>query len=1362
MGAHEQLVVQVVDSIGKSKFSILSLSPDTKWADFLIDVVNRTVTAQQWCIANAISCAVRSVDPSTKCLLQGPFSLDTISEDSDFCFFRFFSHEALATPRKTSGFALKSSIFGDRAKELLEGAFRHVSKSVDWTQRLAPGFQSRVSPYPVDLSELTLTQVLSTSLPEIARGHARHVIIKFHVAISSRSAFNDSEGQNIASGLFRLSNWFFLYHQRSHNPERTHPVSIRARNIDTVKLTASEASIEAWFDRPAFVHFFLVFMAALRRDNQGTPFRQWFFELDFVSRWIDTRLKFFLMAQKSKIMRELVRVGTSAGTPFSYITQRGILMLREALDEEALFRDTLWKDLCDLEGPFGPTTFMSFEGAFSGPLTPFRANQPQIPTLPLRELQVWAAHFLFSHSSVSRAFQAGVRHMSARDIDKALAVIELRKCFAFQAEDSRHLQDFDAGVVYHPDFTDHPGITEPPSLALIRESSVKLVVIGHMTEEDFLTGDFPSIVNLAVSPLSRLSQQVQDTHLDLMERDLSPDDPLFFELLARLELLKTNLQRMLTKCILQANADELAKRSSAGPTSLVLPNTWFFEQAWDSLKWAQASAHTLLVNTTWRISPDVLDVRSVLGTFGFELLSQSALGQLLWKNCSSDPHFQGKEQEFRQAVVRLCMKFAVREQFSQEESQMVLFPDMFPVFWVPEVIGSTKIRELFDPSLLKDSQGSLRRKILHIHVMVKPEFMGIAGIPEFIPILQGVLGFEEEDMKLDNRELKFFETPNRQNALLALNLFETEDNSLFYRRSLLLRILTSDSDFEERLFYVNRQGLRKPMALDFKSRASLAARLLKKRDIHLCLSFDTAEGAAHIFQSNDMVASRLAFGRQAVSFSMLIPAPIVVWDVKMFADSQARGKKLPLLGGTWANLTSLKKIAEVVFPRFVSLVVFSQKHDRCFEAKIPLAMNMLVQNAWGWSELSLSGGVTNEEADALPVVSRARPRLPHRKTMADLSHRYTTQDKRLDEITPRTIEDILRFEDPLNESAGFPQPMEGEPHPQAFRAKCLSPSRQGVPFLIRDGVSYSFGTEAVDSVRKGDLDQFLLGSVNATGTPRRSIFALLGTPIDLTQQEDPQDILPSSPLVGLWVQLLGVLQDLDQDVIPVSAAFESSRLFGIAPVVRESVVSVDWDKARDATTASLVSIRTRSLLALFAKLDRGPRVLLHMVLFYHELSHVPLRTLRLPLALERHKWLRLPLSSSKRSYFLSKFLASCVETAVKVDLTSNQAVVTCPFPKLPASIEELEALTVMAHDLSAVNTRLREDDQHSFLLEPAVLGRNAEVPWFLMADQLRMVIHTNTRSSEPQHLLMELKIPYADMLSPLLPQPLQSMVSGRR
>ena len=1367
--AHEQLVVQVVDGVGKSKFSLLCLAPTTKWSDLLISIVNRVVVAQQWCVANAITCGIRSVDPSTKCDPSGPTSLGNLTAESDFCFMRFFTQKVLSVPMRTKAFKALGSTFTGRAPELLEEAFQKVDNSVDWLSRFAPGFKTLSSPTLQDLSDGTASQLLASSLPVLARGQIRHLILKFHPAVTSPTAFNRSEALNTVAGRFRLVNWFQLYDQATHNPERSHPVSIRAKNIDTVKLIASDASVDSWADRGAFEHSFLVCLAALCRDTFGTPPRLWIFELDFISAWIDTRLKFFLAAKKSKIMRELVQAGT--GTLFEHVTQRGVIMLRETLLEETLFVASLLSDLADLDGPSGPTTFMDFCGRPPSLVTlpEVVLEVTQVPSLPLRELELWSAHFLTNHSVVRESFRAGVRHISSRAIDKALAVIELKNGFAIFAQLTRKTRDFDMGTLSHPQSVHPPRSVLPPSLVTISESSVKFVVTGHMVEEDLSMDETSRVLDLAVNPLSRLSQQLQDAHVNLSEQELHPENPAFFEAAAEIRLLKANLQRLLTKCILQTNADELAKRRSPGAMSQAVPNTWFFEDAWDSLRWAQVSTHTLEANASWRLSlSNRLRIREVIGPSGFNLLLRSSLGQLLRASCSREPFFEEMVADFEQSVVRLCLAFVVRERFSPEESQMILFPRMLPVFWVPEIIEDSKPRDLFDPSLLMDSQGSFRQKILHVHIVVKPEFMGTVSTPEFVAIFQGCLGFEEEDMKLDNRELKFFEIPNRFNALLALGLFESDDNLLFYKRSLLLRILSTEGSFKDELWYVDSRGRRVPLRLDFKSRASLAARLLKKRNIHLCLSFDSAEGAAQIFQANEMVATGLAFGKEAVSFSMLVPAPVSSWNVKMMAESQVQSGSFPYLGCNWTDLKALRRRAETVYPRFVSLIVFSHRHDRCFEAKIPLTMNNMVQNAWGWSDLSFSGLVTNAEADALPTVSRIRPRLPHRRRIRELTHPYSGLDLRVAEITSSDIKEALLTEDPLNESRGFPSIPTGELHPRSFLALCLEPSRQGVPFLIREGEPYSFDSELTDRVRDGDRDFFFLPSIGPRGLPRRSIFAHLGVAFGSTTHETsgaPCDFYKSgSALVGLWVQMLGVLQDLEHDVIPVSAAFQTSRILGIAPDCRESVVSVDWDKARDATASALAAVGPRTLATLFDTLDTTPRVLLHMVFFYHHLSRVPVSTLQLPLALSRHKWSRLPRSPTKRrSYFVSKFLTSCVETAVKINLVSNQAVVTCPFPKMPASLDELEALTVMAHDLTAVNTKLRLDDIDYFHLQPTLLGDNSVVPFFLMADEVHFIIHTSTTLSGPQHMLMELKLPFAEMLCPPAPrQHLEAMVSVRR
>ena len=81
---HEQVIFQVIDSKGTSKFSELNLAPSLDWSDLLVSVLNMAANSHQHVVANAISCAIRSVNASSKCDPTDAFSLGEIRENSYF------------------------------------------------------------------------------------------------------------------------------------------------------------------------------------------------------------------------------------------------------------------------------------------------------------------------------------------------------------------------------------------------------------------------------------------------------------------------------------------------------------------------------------------------------------------------------------------------------------------------------------------------------------------------------------------------------------------------------------------------------------------------------------------------------------------------------------------------------------------------------------------------------------------------------------------------------------------------------------------------------------------------------------------------------------------------------------------------------------------------------------------------------------------------------------------------------------------------------------------------------------------------------------------------------------------------------
>ena len=94
-GNHEQIIVQVVDCGGESVFSVLNLSDGLMWPDLLINLWNRAIFSQEKFVCEAVSMAIRSVNPSIKEPDFGAFALRRLSRHSDFCFFRFFLNKLL-------------------------------------------------------------------------------------------------------------------------------------------------------------------------------------------------------------------------------------------------------------------------------------------------------------------------------------------------------------------------------------------------------------------------------------------------------------------------------------------------------------------------------------------------------------------------------------------------------------------------------------------------------------------------------------------------------------------------------------------------------------------------------------------------------------------------------------------------------------------------------------------------------------------------------------------------------------------------------------------------------------------------------------------------------------------------------------------------------------------------------------------------------------------------------------------------------------------------------------------------------------------------------------------------------------------
>ena len=1362
---HEQVIFQVVDSKGTSKFSVLNLAPTLDWSDLLVSIINMSANSCQHVVANAITCAIRSVNASSKCAPTDAFSLGEIRADSDLCFFRFFSQSTIPSKGMLADLSLLPATFATRANELIQEAFFRAESDVNWVERKAKCFAQR---HNVGFSELTKESaktLFAESLPNVSRGYIRHVIIKLHSPVSSEKLTLHAAHNWLADNL-TLRNWFSLIH---HDVVLTEwrKMTPKARNIRSFRLIDSPVSLDKWFDSDSFFRIFLVLLAGLARDSQGVPLREVELSLPFFSRWVDKKLKFFLSSWKLKATLELVRFGSPNGVSKELITVKGTQLFREALSEEDIFLATLLKEIKDLEGPSGPTTFMDFTNWFSANASFFDISfkEKQIPLLPIRELELWAVRFILGHPHVRAAFKNGIHHMAARAIDKALAVIDLRRGLACtRSLGQKQTQSFTEGVILHPSHQNlQAKFVKMPKLNLIKRSVVKFVVKVNMlaSETDLST-------NLA-NPLSLLSHQLQDMISALREEDFEADSPEFFEAATDIFIARSRLQKLLTKFILQANAEDLATARNASEMSEVIPSTWLFEDTWDKLKWAQSSSHTTINNTLWKTKLSNINYDDGLFTpSGFGLVFQSALGRWLWTLCKDNDDFEANEMEYSRLVVRLSLKFLVREGYSDIESQMSLFSDMLPLFWVPDFTPDILYHDIPQPNLLYNSQGGFSRKILHVHIMVKPQVMGVDRVPEFFPIFQGSLGFLDADFKLDDRELKFFDVPNRSNALLALPLFDTEDNSDFYKRSLLLRILASEQYAEDKLFFVNKRGVRKVMKLDFKSRVALAARLLKKRNIHLCVSFDTAEGAAHIFQANNMVATGLAFGSQAVSFTMLVPAPVSVHNVKLASNLFWQKEERPFLGCTWENLESTFKKASQVFPRFVSLIVYSKKHDRCFEAKIPLMMNTIVQNLWGWSEASVKLDIANEEEDMILEISPqgGDTPLPRRSDIAFLEHDRMKLDLEIDEISPEVLLSSDRHCVTLDES-GLDRHGQKLAHPSSFRSKCLHPARQGIPFLIREEEGYNFTSNPSDFlIDSSGYEKIFVASLDRFGKPRRSIFANLANALDLETDISHPFTYPfqehGSPLVGLWNYLFRVLQDVESDVIPVSAVCDFNRLLGAAPKIRENLVSVDWDKARDSVISELAARKARSLEALYVKLDPVKRALLHRVFFLEHTYNVPIHCLSFPGFLERASWKCLSIKGRKRSYLVSDFLKSCMKTTVQLDTIANQAVAVGHLPKVAFSGKEREAMAVMDHDLSTIKTLLPDDTGDLFSWIQAPEKTSNTVPWFLMADELQFVIKNDQVESEPHHLVKVIKLPFAEMLFPTNPQRIQAMVTGRR
>ena len=430
----EQLILQVVDCAGTSKFTIVNLAECLTWSDFLVNVWNRTILSDTEFVCEAVSIALRSVNPSQKISGNEDFCLRSLGRGSDLGFLAYFSMRNILDPITHQFAPSANTSMKIRAGELIDEAFVRAEESTIWVDRKLDTFHMWEGLNFANIWEGSVRDKLAQALPRSPSAFVKHLIVKFHSAAGSVSTVAHNLSAKIIIDECRLMNWFELYaREQPRDQIGGTPLPYRVINGDTMALVMDSQTTDCWFNTQFFVENWLPLLAGMNRrtgDSQPERLRpsleDWQSTLDFF-------FKQFFNSLRSKLVDRILDEAFEANWGHTEIVSRVSGLKSELSETFNDFRLSLRVFLAQKDGVSGPTAFMTFGGSHTDPLE--WAEQGWytghvIPAFELKHFECWLTDFVIFHPLVHQHFLTLIDMVMSNVLEKAWSALKLKRALA--------------------------------------------------------------------------------------------------------------------------------------------------------------------------------------------------------------------------------------------------------------------------------------------------------------------------------------------------------------------------------------------------------------------------------------------------------------------------------------------------------------------------------------------------------------------------------------------------------------------------------------------------------------------------------------------------------------------------------------------------------------------------------------------------------------------------------------------------------------------------------------------------------------------------------------------------------------------
>ena len=1328
----------MVSPLGSSAFSILSYDKELSWKSFLTDVVNRSLLAPGHDLFNAITCAVRTLDTAWGLKDDNESAFDSVTQNSDVKVFRFLKN-GLIDCRDRGGRMFETPNFRSNVEELAQ-AFARGGDEFIFGDATSQNFLELVDPGLEDLSPLSLEALLEQTAGEVSPGYIRQIIIKLHSPMKNRNRTDMADWQETFFAEERLNNWFALRSPKVVDIPGELMDSVKGHNLRSRAIIDLDENLSNWFISFNFHNQWVQLVSMLKRDKNTAILSERLDSVDAWSKWIDSSFKMFFLGHKMSIVERLTTMVLNEEATREEITENVIAELSAISGKFGSFKDSMVTQSFNTQGPIGPASFMRFDGMVT--------NLPYA-TLALAGIQIGEERTLI-HLRIQRIFSLGVLRdhfkrllvLSARSIvDKVFAtkrVISLAKKVDMIAS-SRTLGFIDGTLMGEGRPENGTWFVDPPRLDSPNRKAKAVIQIN-------LSDDDNELVETLANPLSRVSQKIQDVQGKLMDETIPKNSIEFLELESELDILSLQQQRLIMNFLLQANADSLKRTELLIDDPTFTAPTGPLEEDWETLDFAGSDTLTMEDNLS---QSRLLDC-GMLPTIDPEMevfLLSSTFGQIMLEKVRNFPDFLENLDEYKKAIANLAYKFWANPELSKEEKKMVLFPMLKTTFWAPDNWSDFQDTSCYIPKLREIGGEVFDRKLCFVHLIGSPKPFGVQEGPlSFMPVFQGLIGLIDDDLKLSATEKRLLPQEDSNAALLALCFFDSDDNELFYRSSLLLRILRSGDTSDSELM-VNGEI----RACDMRARIALASKLLKKRGIMLILTCDSAENMSRLMIDNRQLTSDAAFGGKAADFCIIAPSDVNLESAReLFKTFESESTRNRATDG----MSSLERIAELIkkaTPRFFSMACYSAKGDRFFEAKTPLMIPLEISSRWLWSSLEIRGELSHDLSSQVPRVhpQASMVNIFGADSPNDFHHRIAPTDPSFalntNEMLTRAerflFKDGRRIVDVTSKLAISRR--------LSFEEKVLEPRWQGVPFLMRHDKPCVISNNPVDVFMCDDELVEMAVSYDEHANPRRSLMYHMADPmLEPTGFRPTHDLLfeeHESPLGALVNTINAIFDDLPLNTPPISLTSNVVRLLGRCPPNAEQRMVVCWDRVSAATTTWREERERFSWRTFFRKLTPIFRMIVHICLHAVEQEGSFPGFAPIPRCLSGISFFSIDYTTPLRNFLFPKFIKQHLLPVVNMAITTANRQARGRFDKIPNCREESMTWSIINHDFSALKTAMKDHTMARFLLRTPDSDTNNGVPWFLCADEIRIVLKSINTPRE-DHLLLVLELPFAALL----------------